>query len=314
VRVLVLGGTGFVGTHLARACIEAGDEVFVASRSAERAGRGPGADPGARRLTADVGDAASVRAAVLAARPERVFHLAGHASVQTSFGSEEEIMKTNVLGTLHVLEAVRDVAPGARVLYVGSAEEYGRSERQPVREDAPLRPLTPYGVSRAAASLVALRFALAEKLHVVRTRSFNHTGAGQARSYVAPSFAAQLVSARSRGEARARVAVGELSILRDFSGVRGVVRAYRALLERGAGGEVYNVCSGVALTLRELLERIASAAGVEAVPAVDPARMRPVDVPVLHGDPSKLEATVGFSLRDSLTPDLEALVAELRGS
>ena len=307
-RVLILGGTGFVGTHLARACIEAGDETFVASRSAGRVVRNLALDAHVARLTADVTDEPSLVAAVAAARPDRIFHLAGHASVSASFGSEEEILRTNVLGTLHVLRAAREKAPHARFLYVGSAEEYGRSENQPLREDEPLRPLTPYGVSRASASLIALRFALAEKLHVVRTRSFNHTGPGQGRTYAAPSFAHQVIEARARGERRFAVSVGDLTVRRDFAGVSAVVRAYRALLEKGASGEVYNVCSGVALSLEELLRRIGALAGVEPLPRPDPALVRRVDVPVLHGDPARLEATVGFSLRDSLDEDLRALV------
>lgn len=308
-RVLILGGTGFVGTHLARACIEAGDTVFAASRSAGRPVLSMSLDARARRLVADVRDEASLLAAVAEARPDQVFHLAGHASVKSSFGSEQEIIETNVLGTLHVLRAVREKAPAARVLYVGSAEEYGRSERQPLHEDMRLLPITPYGVSRAAASLVAQRFALAEKLHVVRTRSFNHTGPGQTREYVAPSLAGQLKEARARGERRIEVRVGDLTVRRDFSGVRGVVRAYRALLEKGTNGEVYNVCSGVALALSELLARLGEIIGVEPIAVPDPGRMRPVDVPVLVGDPTRLEETTGFSLRDSLDEDLRALAS-----
>ncbi len=308
-RVLILGGTGFVGRHLARACVDAGDEVFVASRSAGRPVAVMGVDPRVRKVVADVRDEPSLVRAVQEARPDRVFHLAGHASVKSSFGSEEEIIQTNVLGTLHVLRAVRDHAAGARVLYVGSAEEYGRSERQPLEEDAKLLPITPYGVSRAAASLIAQRFALAEKLHVVRTRSFNHTGPGQTRDYVTPSLLAQLLDARAKGARRIEVQTGDLSVRRDCSGVSGVVRAYRALLEKGTCGEVYNVCSGVALALSDLLARLGALAGVEPVSVPDPARMRPVDIPVLVGDPQRLERCVGFSLRGSLDEDLAAMVS-----
>ncbi|MEZ0228295.1 MAG: GDP-mannose 4,6-dehydratase, partial [Planctomycetota bacterium] len=252
-------------------------------------------------------DEPSLLAAVSEARPDRVFHLAGHASVKSSFGSEEEIIQTNVLGTLHVLRAVREKAPAARVLYVGSAEEYGRSERQPLHEDAKLLPITPYGVSRAAASLVALRFALAEKLHVVRTRSFNHTGPGQSRDYVTPSFLAPLLEARAKGERRIEVKTGDLSVRRDFSGVSGVVRAYRALLEKGTSGEVYNVCSGEAIALSELLARLGRLTSVDPVSVPDPARMRPVDIPVLVGDPTRLERCIGSSLRGSLDEDLAVM-------
>jgi GDP-4-dehydro-6-deoxy-D-mannose reductase len=311
VRVLVTGGSGFVGTHLVKACLEAGHEVFAVSRSVGRPAATAGLDPRARRVVADIRDEPSLLAALGQARPDRVFHLAGHASVKSSFGSEREIIETNVVGTLNLLRAVREKAPEARVLYVGSAEEYGRSEKMPLSEDMPLRPITPYGVSRASASLVAQRFALAEKLFVVRTRSFNHTGPGQSTDYVAPSLARQLIDARGRGEKRVDVLVGDMTVRRDFSGVSGVVRAYVALLERGASGEVYNVCSGVGIALSDLLTRLGAIVGVTPVAVPDPGRMRPVDVPVLVGNPSKLEAAVGFSIRESLEGDLAGLVAAL---
>ena len=136
-RVLILGGTGFVGTHLARACIEAGDETFVASRSAGRVVRNLALDAHVARLTADVTDEPSLVAAVAAARPDRIFHLAGHASVSASFGSEEEILRTNVLGTLHVLRAAREKAPHARFLYVGSSSRSGWFSERPYSSAEP---------------------------------------------------------------------------------------------------------------------------------------------------------------------------------
>jgi GDP-4-dehydro-6-deoxy-D-mannose reductase len=308
VRVLVVGGSGFVGAHLVRACADAGDEVYATSRSRDRAAR---LDRRAHPLELDVHDPGSIFEAVSAASPDRVFHLAGQANPKRSLEEEESVLTTNILGTLHLLQAVKAGAPGARVLYVGSSEEYGRvpPERQPIREDAALMPVSPYGVSRAAASLVAQRFALAEGLFVVRTRSFNHTGAGQSTEYVTADFADQLVRARRRGERAVEVMTGDVSVRRDFSGVTAVVQAYRALLEKGTSGEVYNVCSGEPLLLRDLLAELARIAGVEATPRLDAARGRPTH-PVLTGDPARLEATTGLSLRSSVRRDLEALVRE----
>lgn len=307
-RVLVLGGTGFAGSHLARACLEAGDEVTITGRAPERSRPGQAM----RVLCVDVHDEASVAAAVETSRPERVYHLAGQSSVDRSLHSEEEVLRTNVLGTLHVLRAVRAKAPAARVLYVGSAEEYGRvpPERQPIGEDEPLAPVSPYGVSRASASLLALRHALTEDLHVVRTRSFNHTGAGQTLDFVLPSWADQLVRARRRGERRATVRTGDVTVERDFSGVRSVALAYRALLEKGRSGDVVNVCSGRARRLSDLLGSLGRLAGVEPVAVLDQTRVRRVQIPTLRGDPSRLEAMTGLSLADSLDADLEALVRE----
>lgn len=311
-RVLILGGTGFVGSHLARACLTAGDDVAITGRAPDRSPAARALGPAVRAFAVEAQDEASVVAAVEAWRPERVYHLAGQASVARSHRDEAEFLRTNVLGTLHVMRAVRAKAPAARVLYVGSAEEYGKVPvgRQPIREDEPLAPVTPYGVSRAAASLVAQRYALAGELHVVRTRSFNHTGAGQSVDFALPSWAEQLVKARQRGERRAVVRTGDTSVERDYSGVTGVVAAYRLLLERAASGDVVNVCSGRARRLSELLARLGELAGAEPAPEADPARLRPVDLPTLRGDPSRLVALTGASLASSLEPDLEALVRE----
>jgi GDP-4-dehydro-6-deoxy-D-mannose reductase len=310
VRALVFGGTGFVGRHLVAALREDGHDVVATGRDPRR---GPPPAPGAVHAAADVLDEGSVFSAVELAQPERVFHLAGLASVARSFESEEAILRTNVLGTLHVLRAVKAIAPAARVLYIGSAQEYCRvpRERQPIAEDAPTAPVSPYGVSRAAASLVAQRFALAEGLFVVRTRSFNHTGPGHTLEYAAPSFADQLVRARRRGaRGPVEVVTGSLDVARDFSGVAGVVRAYRALLERGAPGEVYNVCSGQAVTMGEMLARIARIVGIEAVGRLDPEKRRTAEIPYLLGDPRKLEAATGVSLAGSLDEGLAALVRD----
>ncbi len=312
-RALVIGGTGFAGAHLVRLCLEAGDTVYATGRSG--AGQRLEALSGKVELLAlDVRDEAQALAAVREARPDRVYHLAGLSSSVRSFAQEEEVLRTNLLGLLHVLRSVKAEAKDARVLYVGSAEEYGRVDpaKQPLREDAPLRPVTPYGVSRASASLLALRFALAEGLHVVRTRSFNHTGPGQSTEYVCASFAEQLVRARARGELSTRVLTGDLSVRRDFSGVRGVARAYRALLEKGEPGEVYNVCSGRADPLSSILERIGEMAGVKPLAERDPARARPADMTLLLGDATKLERTTGLSLASSLDEDLRALVSEMQ--
>jgi GDP-4-dehydro-6-deoxy-D-mannose reductase len=313
VRVLILGGSGFVGAHLARACVEAGDVVFATGRDPESSPRLRELGALVQPLRVEVTDEATVLEAIERARPERVFHLAGEASVARSFADEESVLRTNVLGTLHVLRAVRAKAPEARVLYVGSGEEYGRVplEEQPIREDAPLRPVSPYGVSRVSGSLVALRAVLAEGLHVVRTRSFNHTGAGQSTAFAVPSWAAELVSARLRGAKRTSVKTGELSLVRDFSGVRAVASAYRALLEKGASGEVYNVCSGRAVTLAEILARLGEIARVEPLPETDPGRLRRAEIAALRGDPSRLEAATGLSLAGSLDRELTELVGDL---
>lgn len=312
-RVLIIGGTGFVGTHLARACHADGDQVFITTREVSRARPHAALLGKDRILRTDALDETSLVYAVRAAAPDRVFHLAGASSAARSFESEELVLTTNVLGTLHVLRAVKTASPQARVLYVGSAHEYGRvpPEKQPITEDAPLVPLSPYGVSRAAASLLAQRFALVEGLHVVRTRSFNHTGPGQDIEYATPGFADEVVRAKRKGTTGVvQIKAGALDVVRDFAGVGAVVKAYRALLEKGASGEVYNVCSGEGITIEAVIRQLGKCAGVDARGSSDDRRMRPADVPMLLGDPTKLEKTTGVSLKGSIWSALAELVQE----
>lgn len=310
-RVLILGGTGFLGPHLGAACHAAGDEVYVTGRDASRV-RWPvdWAGP-ATVLSADVKDAQSITAALERVRPDRIFLLAALAHVARSEAAAEEALLVNAIGTQRVLDAVRRRAPAARVLCAGSCLEYGAvpADRQPIREDELVEPWSAYGVSRACGSLIARRFAL-EGLFVVRTRSFNHTGRGQRPEFALPSFADQLLRGRARGERVVPVRTGDLGVVRDYSGVRAAAAAYRALLELGRSGAVYNVCSGEPRTLGELLDRVASFVGVEVAPTTDPSRQRAGESGALVGDPGELERATGLTLRGSLDHAIRELVRE----
>jgi GDP-4-dehydro-6-deoxy-D-mannose reductase len=284
VRALVTGAAGFVGSHLVRSLLNDGHAVFAGSLE----GAAPaGAEPGATWLPLDVTSAASVRAALGAARPDAVFHLAGQASVGASFEDALGTWDVNATGTLRLVHAV---GRAARVLVVSSAEVYGfvPEDEQPIPETRPLRPANPYAASKAAAEMAAVQASLSGAADAVVARSFNHTGPGQDARFSLPSFARQLAAMRRTGERVLRV--GNLEARRDFLDVRDVVRAYRRLLERGEGGAVYNVCCGQAFSVRELLEVLVELSGTEARVEVDPERVRPVDVPVLTGDPSRIRA------------------------
>jgi GDP-4-dehydro-6-deoxy-D-mannose reductase len=274
-RVVVTGPGGFVGGHL-RA--ELGD-AFVP-------------------YDGDVLDVEPLRAAVRGA--DAVVHLAAAASVGGSFGDVAEVWRTNVLGTVNVAEAVRAEAPQARLLFVSSGEVYGRAEQVPTPEDAPLAPVSPYGESKAAAELAC------RGLDAVVARSFPHAGPGQDERFAVGSWAAQL--ARLRAEGGGTLHVGDLGVERDLTDVRDVCRAYRLLLDAPAG--TYNVASGRAVPLRRVLDLLVEAAGVPVTVEQDPARMRPADVRVLAGDPSKLRAATGWEpqipLEQTLADALEA--------
>ena len=302
-RVLVTGAAGFVGAWAVRALLAEGHAVFAASQDGRPA---PGAEPGAQWVPLEVTDDASVRAAMQAARPEAVLHLAGQASVGDSFADPLGTWRVNATGTLRVACAL---PPGARLLLAGSAEAYGAvpEAEQPIREERALRPTNPYAASKAAAEMAALQAGADGRAQVVVARSFNHTGPGQDVRFALPSFARQLAAIRA-GQAEPLLRVGNLSARRDLLDVRDVVRAYLRLMEAGEPGQVYNVCSGEARTMREVVDELVELSGTGARVEVDPARVRPVDVPLLLGDNARLRAlgwTRAIPFRDTLSDLLE---------
>jgi GDP-4-dehydro-6-deoxy-D-mannose reductase len=290
VRVLVTGASGFVGGHLLDALAAAGVDEVVAGT----VGAPPAADrprPGVRWIELDVTSEASVAEAVRDCRVSQVYHLAGQSSVSRSFSAPLETWEVNATGTLRLVEALRSAGcRGVRLLLISSAEVYGAvpDGAQPIGEVTPLRPITPYGASKAAAEAAALQ-AAGEGLEVVVSRSFNHVGPGQDERFALPSMARQLVSIR-RGEAPPVLRVGNLEVERDFLDVRDVVRAYLRLMERGTSGTVYNVCSGVARSLRAVVQELVELSGTGARIEVDPERFRPADIPRLVGDPARVRS------------------------
>jgi GDP-4-dehydro-6-deoxy-D-mannose reductase len=216
------------------------------------------------------------------------------------------------------MDAVRAERLRPRVLVVGSADEYGIVEGAsiPVREDTPLRPVSPYAVSKVAQGLLALEYAAPGGPEVLRTRTFPHTGPGRGEAFAESSFARQIAEVEA-GRRRPGLEVGNLEAVRDFTDVRDVVRAYWALLEAGAGAAsrpdgVYNVCSGRGVRLGDLLSRLVALAGVEVEIRQDPGRFRPADIPVLVGDPSRLRAATGWEPRIALDRTLADLLEDWR--
>jgi GDP-4-dehydro-6-deoxy-D-mannose reductase len=292
-RVLITGVAGFVGGHVVD---------FLRDQQPKAEIVGLDNRPGARAralgieiVKADLEDAASIRSALARVRPDRVIHLAAQSSPQRSWEDPAGTLRTNVLGMLNLLEAVRGGAAAPRMVAVGSADEYGLvgPDEVPLREDAPLRPASPYAVSKVAQGYLALQYALSPGLHVVRTRTFHHTGPRRGEQFAESSFARQLAEIEA-GQRPPRLEVGNLEAVRDFTDVRDVVRAYWLLLDRGVPGEVYNVCTGRGLRLRDLLERLIALSGLRVEVLVDATRLRPADAPILVGDPGRLRAATGW--------------------
>ena len=257
----------------------------------------------------ELSNAAGMRELLNDAKPSAVFHLAAQSSVPASNEDPRATLETNVLGTARLLEAVREAAPKAMVVVVGSADAYGAVTRDqlPLKESAPLRPRNPYAASKAAAEVVALQYALSGWARVVVTRSFNHTGPGQSPAFAAAAFAKQIAAFKKRDRG-GEIRVGNLTPRRDITDVRDVVNAYVLLAQRGVAGTVYNVCSGRDYSMREIVDELGRISGMQLEVREDPALVRPVETPVLRGDPSRIRTDTGWSATTPIKTTLTDLL------
>lgn len=289
---MITGGSGFVGTHLTAHLAQMGDEATAVDREH------------------DVTDVDAMAKVVGASAPEVIFHLAGLSHVGESWSDPSEVLRVNVLGTACVLAAARRAAPEAVVMVVSSAEAYGlvTEAELPLTERSAVRPTSPYAASKAAAEIVALQAWRGFGQRVIVVRPFNHIGPGQAETFFVPALAKRLVEARAAGVTA--IAVGSLKARRDFTDVRDVVAAYRLLALAKPVGEVFNVCSGVDVSVAEVANRLRGLAHPEARFFEDPALLRPVDIPILRGDASALRAATGWQPSVDLDTTLRDVVDE----
>ena len=307
-RVLITGAAGFVGRHLIRELAKAGAEVVATSRNVTQIE----ADI-VEKL--DVLDGGSVADLFLKLMPAAVIHLAAQAAVPESWERPSATFNVNVVGTANVLEGLRGV-PKARLLHVGTGHQYAPapSERA-LTEDDPQQPTTPYSGSKIAAEQLVRMFAQKSNTDAVIARAFNHTGPGQEGTYAVGAFSGQIV-AIERGQSEKRIDVGNLSARRDFLDVRDVVTAYRILLDSGAQGQAYNVCSGNPVSMRSVLDKLLEIAGLLGdVEVLESKDGRPGDIDVLYGDPSKIKR-LGWQMcipfEDSLRETLDWYRAQNR--
>jgi GDP-4-dehydro-6-deoxy-D-mannose reductase len=295
-RVLITGITGFVGSHLAEHALTLGVEVVGTVRWRSRFEHIEGIRPHLQLIDCDLRDATSVRLMLAQARPDRVFHLAAQSFVPASFNAPADCFLNNTLGQVNLLEALRAAGRHPRILVVGSSEEYGlvHEDECPITEDQPLRPLSPYAVSKVTQDLMGFQYWRSYGLPIVRTRAFNHSGPRRGEIFATSNFARQVAEIEA-GLREPVLHVGDLTPRRDFSDVRDIVRGYWALLERGEPGEAYNLCSGQTWSIQQVLDFLLEAATVRGVSVHEQAdRMRPSDVSLLIGDASKIEKATGW--------------------
>ena len=303
--VLVTGAAGFAGSHLL--------DLLTADGSGVVAWHRPGHEPptrkGVRWQAVDIVDADAVSRAVAEIAPRAVYHCAGAAHVGKAWENTTPTFEINVRGTHNLLEALRRVKTRASVLIPSSGLVY-RSSNEAIAEDDALVPHNPYGLSKLAQEMTALR-ARADGLRVTVARAFNHVGARQDPFFAASGFARRIADIEA-GKWAPEIAVGNLDARRDIHDVRDTVRAYRLILEHGVDGRAYNVCSGRAISIRALLDKLLAHARVPISVRVDPARYRPNDVPVLFGDPTRLTTELGWLPEIDLDRTVEDLLGYWR--
>ncbi|MEM9566579.1 MAG: GDP-mannose 4,6-dehydratase [Actinomycetota bacterium] len=297
-RALITGAGGFVGPHLADHLRASGDDVVPIDVD-----NGP-----------DLRDRLGWADTVAGVGPDVIYHLAGWSDVGGSWQDPFTTFEVNVMGAISVLEAARLAGTG-RVVLVSSADVYGTvgAEDLPITEQHPVRPRSPYGASKEATEAAAAQYHRGHGLDVVVVRPFNHIGPGQSPRFAAPAFACQIAEAEASDSGDpVPLRHGDLSPERDLTDVRDVVRAYRLLAETGEAGQTYNVCSGRAVAMHTVLDTLLALSPAPIRPEVDPARLRPVEVPALRGSPDKLAEATGWAPGIELDQTLREVLDDAR--
>ena len=296
-KVLITGITGFAGSHLAEYLMAEHPEVEINGTCRWRSRREniEHFDERVRLHEADLRDYSSLHSLLDEVRPDAIFHLAAQSFVPSSWRAPAETLTTNITGQTYLFEAVRYLGIDPTIQIACSSEEYGlvHPHETPIKEDNPLRPLSPYAVSKVAQDFMGYQYFQSYGLKVVRTRAFNHTGPRRGDVFVTSNFAKQVASIEAGLQAPV-IRVGNLDAIRDFTDVRDMVRAYWLAVTRGRPGEVYNIASGVGIHIHELLDRLIALSDAEVEVRVDPERLRPSDVEILIGDSSKFRADTGW--------------------
>jgi GDP-4-dehydro-6-deoxy-D-mannose reductase len=296
-RVLITGITGFAGSHLADYVLaeHPGVEVWGTCRWRSRRENVLHLESRIRLVDCELSDPTAIKRALETARPDAIFHLAAQSFVPTSWTAPAETFHVNVIAQIHLFETIRALGIDPVVQIACSSEEYGLvlPGETPITEANPLRPLSPYAVSKVAQDFLGYQYFKSYGLRAVRTRGFNHEGPRRGEVFVMSNFARQ-IAAIEAGFQEPVIRVGNLDSVRDFTDVRDMVRAYWLAAARGEAGEVYNIASGRGITIRAMLDQLVAMSRSPLEVKSDPARLRPSDVEVLLGDASKFRAATGW--------------------
>lgn len=308
-RVLITGITGFAGSHLAEFCLKNEDEVWGIRRWRSRMENIESIAGDINLVEADIRDADSVRVALTQAAPDYIFHLAAQSFVPTSWNAPTETLTTNIIGQVNIFESMRHLGLECPVQIACSSEEYGMvfPDEVPIKETNPLRPLSPYAVSKVAQDLMGYQYYQSYGIKAIRTRAFNHTGPRRGHVFVTSNFAKQIAEIEA-GKKEPTIEVGNLEAKRDFTDVRDTVRGYWLAAEKGEPGEVYNISSGKTISIRDMLDLLLSQTDKKIEVRQDPARMRPSDVEVLWGDCGKFKEATGWQSEIPLKTTLTDLL------
>lgn len=310
-QVLITGAGGFVGGHLA-SYIQAtnpdvniyGTILYETEKPSEHI---------TKSYQVDLKHYDLVRDMLADCQPDRIYHLAAQAFVPRSFQDPWETLENNIRGQLNIIQACLELDIRPRLLIISSAEIYGAvtTEQMPMDESTPIRPTNPYSVSKVTQDMLGLQFFLSHNMPIMRARAFNHIGPGQNSRFVAPAFATQIAKIEANQQ-EPFIYVGNLEAQRDFTDVRDIVRAYHLIVENGIPGQAYNVASGKAYSIQYLLDTLLGYSDINIDVRVDPDRLRPVDVPIIRGDHSKLHHDTGWQPTISFEETLKNVLDDCR--
>lgn len=286
-KILITGSSGFVGKHLVKYLKTKRHQVIP--------------------FDGDLLNASAVESALSTINPNGVIHLAAIAAVGESLTSPAKILRNNIFAQLNLLEALKRKKSAARILIIGSADEYGQTSDQPIDENFPLLPASPYAVSKVAQDFLGLQYHLAYGLNIIRVRPFNHIGEGQSLGFVVPDFAKQIADVEKSGKP-GTISVGNLDAIRDFTDVSDMVTAYELALTDGQPGEVYNLGSGIGVTIKDLLNQLISLSSAKISIKIDSTRFRPADQPKLVCNPQKFHLLTGWQAKIPLETTLKRVI------